>query len=73
MQHQPDFLGFITLFAYAICGYEKTYLRKLSESARTVYSVMVCILSPYKTGLHIMNLVALGSAGFIKSSKNVLS
>lgn len=43
------------------------------ESARTVYSVMACILSPCKTGPHMTNLVPLGSAGFIKSSKNVLS
>lgn len=61
------------LFAYATCGYEKTYLGKLCESTRTVYSVMACTLSLYETGLHMMNLVALGSAGFIKSSKNVLS
>lgn len=43
------------------------------ESARTVYSVMACILSPCKTGPHMTNLVPLRSAGFIKSSKNVLS
>lgn len=50
MQKQPNFLGFIMLFAYATCGYKKSYLGKVWESARTVYLVIACIPSPCKTG-----------------------